>query len=148
MAEDEEAEYRESVEVEAAASASASASAAAEAAAAASLDDGSGGCDDAAAEGLAAEAATAAVAAEAAVAAAEGARASRRAEREHLEQARGEAEGKLGQLLEDIGAGKEKLAALGTALKEEYQKVPGRGGKTLEAVVGECFPFEVGSPPG
>lgn len=136
MAQDEEAEYRESIEVEAAASASASASAAA-ASAATPLCDGSEACDGAAAAGLDEEAAAAAAAASEASAAAEVARASRHAEMERLKQAQGEAEEKLGQLLEDIGAGKEKLGALGAVLKEEYQKVPGGGGKTLEAVVGE-----------
>jgi len=58
-------------------------------------------------------------------------------QRRHFEQAQGEAEDNLRQLLEDIGARQKKAGALGTVLKEECQNVPGGGGKTLDIVVGE-----------
>ncbi|CBJ28852.1 conserved unknown protein [Ectocarpus siliculosus] len=80
--------------------------------------------------------AVATAAAEAAAAAAAAARASREAERARLERARGDAEEKLGRVLGDIGAGKEKLRALGGTVKEECRRVPGGGGSALETVEG------------
>ena len=78
-------------------------------------------------------------AAEAVVAAVEASRASRHAQKERLEQERGEAEEKMGQLLEDIATAKNKIGDLGVVFKEECREVPGGGGSALETVVGRLI---------
>lgn len=141
IAEDEEAEHQASMDVDAAVAKAATAELeATETAAAAAEVSVEGDEDEGAAAERAAEAAEAVTAAraaaEAAVASAASSRASRQAERELLEQERGEAEEKLGQLLEDIAAGKDKLGEMGAVFREECRDVPGGGGSALETVVG------------
>ncbi|CAM9849950.1 unnamed protein product, partial [Ectocarpus sp. 8 AP-2014] len=120
---------------EAAAEAAADANASPEAVDTEQMMDRAAAAAEAAAQAAEKEA-VATAAAEAAAAAAAAARASREAERERLERARGDAEEKLGRVLGDIGAGKEKLRALGGTVKKECRGVPGGGGSALETVEG------------
>lgn len=60
-------------------------------------------------------------------------------EKERLVEARGEAEAKLSQLLENIGKGKNKLHGVRDVLRKESKDAPATGGTALTTIIGACF---------